>query len=275
MKEVRSAFDAAAGEYQRSLPKHVPTERFIRHLVTAVQLNPELLQADRQSLMAACQKAAQDGLLPDGREGALVIFRSRNKQTGMWVKAVQWMPMLLGLMKKARNSGEISSLAAHIVYDNDEFHLALGDQEEIYHRPYIDGDRGKPRLVYAICRLKDGTLVRDWMTMDEVAKVRSASRAAESGPWVDWFDEMCKKTVLRRLIKRLPASTDKEGTETFMKTIEQDDEHYDLPRITRDATPRVPPPSNLDEFADPETGEVLPPAPPPAEEAGEEPPAAA
>jgi recombination protein RecT len=274
MKEVRSAFDAAAGEYQRSLPKHVPTERFIRHLVTAVQLNPELLQADRQSLMAACQRAAQDGLLPDGREGALVIFRTRDKASGTWKKSVQWMPMLLGLMKKARNSGEISSLSAHIVYDNDEFHLALGDQEEIYHRPYLDGDRGRPRLVYAICRLKDGGVVRDWMTMDEVAKVRSSSRAAESGPWVDWFDEMAKKTCLRRLIKRLPASTDKEGTDTFMKTIEQDDEHYDLPRSTRDVTPRVPPPSNLDEFADPETGEIHEPDEPPAPRAAE-PPAAA
>ena len=77
-------------------------------------------------------KAAQDALLPDGREGALVIYRTKlrtNDGQERWVDAVQWMPMVWGLMKKARNSGEIASITAHVVYRHDHFKLRLGDDD--------------------------------------------------------------------------------------------------------------------------------------------------
>jgi recombination protein RecT len=263
MKEVRSAFDAAASEYEKALPAHIPTKRFVRCLTTAVQLNPELLSVDRQPLLAACQKAAEDGLLPDGREGALVIFRVRDKATGAWRKNVQWMPMLAGLLKKARNSGQISSITANVVYSNDRFRLILGDDELVEHEPFLDGDRGKPRVVYAIARLKDGGIVREWLTIAEVDKIRNASRAKDSGPWVQWYDQMAIKSCLRRLIKKLPASTDREADEGFYRAVERDDELIEH-QPPKDVTPRQPARDPLDAFADesdedladPETGEI-------------------
>jgi recombination protein RecT len=198
-------------EFRAALPAHIPVERFMRVVTTAVTSNPDLLNADRRSLFESATKAAQDGLLPDGRDGALVIFKGK----------VQWMPMIGGILKKVRNSGELLSISAYVAYSNDEFIYELGDEENIKHRPALE-NRGTPRLVYAIAKTKDGGIYREVMTVLEIEKVRSVSRAGQSGPWVQWWDEMAKKTVLRRLAKRLPMSSDLDDL------IRRDDALYDM-----------------------------------------------
>jgi recombination protein RecT len=115
--------------------------------------------------------------------------------------------MIGGILKKVRNSGELLSISAYVAYTNDVFEYTLGDDEHIKHIPDLD-DRGKPRLVYAIAKTKDGGIYREVMTVSEIEKVRNVSRAKNAGPWKDWWDEMARKTVLRRLAKRLPMSSD-------------------------------------------------------------------
>jgi len=189
-------------EFQAALPPQIPVEKFIRTTLTAVQMNPDLLGADRRSLLGACMKAAQDGLLLDGREAAPVIFRTKEGPK------VQYMPMVGGILKKIRNSGELASISAHVVYSNDQFEYELGDNENIIHKPFLGEDRGKPIAVYAVAKTKDGAIYREVMSVADVDKVRQASRAKDAGPWVQWWDEMAKKTVIRRMAKRLPSSAD-------------------------------------------------------------------
>ena len=146
--------------------------------------------------------AAQDGLLADGREAALVIFRTKDGPK------VQYMPMVGGILKKVRNSGELASISAQVAYDKDLFEYELGDDERIVHKPFLGEDRGKQIAVYAIAKTKDGAIYREVMSVADVEKVRAASKTGKFGPWVDWWDEMAKKTVIRRLAKRLPSSAD-------------------------------------------------------------------
>jgi recombination protein RecT len=202
----RAELDKTAPQFAAALPPHIPPERFARVVMTAVQGSPDLLQADRKSLFSSSMKAAQDGLLPDGRDGALVVYNTKAKD-GSWTKQVQWMPMIGGILKRIRNSGELKSISAHVVYTNDKFAFVLGDDERIEHEPALE-DRGKPRAVYAIAHTKDGGIWREVMTVQEVEQVRAVSRAANSGPWTQWWGEMARKTVLRRLAKRLPLSSD-------------------------------------------------------------------
>ncbi len=202
--QIRNQVDAMGDQFALALPQHIPVERFKRIVLTAINQNPDLLNADRKSLMGACMKASQDGLYPDGREGALVIFNTKGG------RAVQWMPMVYGIIKKMRNSGELASIVAHAAYEKDHFEYALGDEERIDHRPILDAERGKMVAVYAIAKLKDGTVQREVMPRAEVEKVRMASRAKEAGPWKDWYEEMARKTVIRRLAKYLPMSTEVE-----------------------------------------------------------------
>ena len=202
MDAMRGTLTKMHAEFRSALPPQIPVEKFIRTTLTAIQMQPELLDTDRRSLLGSCMKAAQDGLIPDGREAALVIFRSKEGPK------TQYMPMVGGVLKKMRNSGEIASISAHVVYSHDLFDYSLGDDEQITHKPLLGGDRGKAIAVYAIAKTKDGAIYREVMSVAEVEKVRAASRAANAGPWVQWWDEMARKTVIRRIAKRLPSSAD-------------------------------------------------------------------
>jgi recombination protein RecT len=219
-EQFRSQLTRQEAEIATALPPHMPVERFMRVVLTAVNGNSALLQADRRSLFESAMKAAQDGLLPDGRDGALVIYRT--KVNGEWIQKVQWMPMVGGILKKIRNSGELLTISAYVAYERDEFEYSLGDEESIKHRPHLGDDRGAPKLVYAIAKTKDGGVYREIMTFADVEKVRGISRAKDNGPWKDWWDEMAKKTVIRRLAKRLPMSSDLDDL------IRRDDELYDF-----------------------------------------------
>ena len=208
---IRQTMTQMAPEFKAALPAHVPVEKFTRVALTAIQNAPELLEADRRSLFGACVRLAQDGLLPDGREAALVIFNTKDRGTGGWVKKVQAMPMIAGVLKKVRQSGEVSKVSAQVVYENDHFVVRYGFDEDVEHNPpALDKPRGKPIGAYATAVLKDGSQLLEVMSLEEINKVRNVSRSKDKGPWVDWFDEMARKTVMRRLAKRLPMSTDLE-----------------------------------------------------------------
>ena len=116
---MRSTLTKMSDDFRAALPPQIPVDKFIRTTLTAIQMQPALLDADRRSLLGSCMKAAQDGLVCDGREAALVMFG----------QTVQYMPMVGGILKKIRNSGELASIAAHVVYENDQFDYALGDFE--------------------------------------------------------------------------------------------------------------------------------------------------
>jgi recombination protein RecT len=128
-------------EFQAALPPHISPERFTRVAVTAVNSNPDLLKpdVDKRSIYAACMKAAQDGLIIDNREAALVIFKGR----------AQYMPMIDGIMKLVRNSGEISVWSVHVVKEHDKFDYELGDDEFMKHKPALT-NRGKTIGAYSI-----------------------------------------------------------------------------------------------------------------------------
>lgn len=211
----QEGYKQLANNIARTLPSHISAERFERAAMVAVQRNPDLLaKADRRSLFLSLQRAAQDGLLPDGREGAIVLFGTQ----------AQWMPMVAGLMKLARNSGEIASINAHVAYEGEKFLVVLGDDERIEHeRNMTLADEAKPIACYAVARLKDGEIIREVMTWKQIQKVREVSRAKNSGPWVQWTDEMAKKTAIRRLAKRLPLSTDRPEDNRLQSAIEAQD----------------------------------------------------
>jgi len=205
MEQMRATVQALAPEFKAALPPQIPVERFVRTLITTIQMNPQLLECDRKSVLAATMRSAQDGLLPDGREAAIIIFRTKHGPKA------QYIPMVAGVLKKLRNSGEIASVAAHSVHANDFFEYALGDDEKIIHRPVLTGDPGPFIAVYAIVRTKDGGVYREVMSVAEVEKVRAVSKAKDDGPWVTWYEEQAEKSVLKRIAKRCPSSADIES----------------------------------------------------------------
>jgi len=224
--QFHASFTKMESQFSLALPKHMPVERFMRVVLTAVNSNPDLLNADRQSLFESAMKAAQDGLLPDGREGALVVYNTKVSKRGesdRWIKKVQWMPMVAGIMKKARNSGEIALITAGCVWGGDKFRYWIDDDgEHIFYEPGDKQDRSVFVKAFAMAKLKDGTVYALPMSPADVDKARAASKAKDGPAWNIWYDQMAQKAAIRRLSKRLPMSSDLDDL------IRRDDELYDF-----------------------------------------------
>jgi len=178
---------------EQALPPNVSIDRFIRTALTGIQQNPAVCEADRQSLYLAIQRCAGDGLLPDGREAALAIYGGK----------VNYMPMVLGIIKRLATAG--ITIDAQVVKEHDDFEQEFGDDARIVHKaPRLGQPRGPLIGAYAIAKLPNGMVMREVMDKDQIEQVRTSSRSANAGPWKQWYDEMARKTVLRRLAKRLP-----------------------------------------------------------------------
>jgi recombination protein RecT len=227
----RQAIDKMGDQFKAALPAHITVDRFKRTLMTAVQMNPKLLDADRRTLFSAAMRAAQMGLLPDGREGAITYFWS--KAAG--ANQCQFMPMFAGVLKLIRNSGELATIDAQLVHERDKFTYHPGIDTVPVHEPDWFGERGEAIGVYAVAKMKDGSAYVEIMNKKQIGQVRSVSRSKDSGPWVDWWEEMWRKSVIRRLAKRLPLSTDLDGV------LHEDDELF-APEATA-AAPETPAPA--------------------------------
>lgn len=277
-------------QLRETLPKHIDPDAFARTIQTALQVQPDLMQATPRSLMVACMKAATDGLILDGREAALVMRNVKIKDGGQerWEKQATYQPMVQGLMKLARNSGQIASIVAQVVYENDRFTYVLGDDERIEHAPApLTEDRGKAIAAYAIVKLTDGTTIREVMRASEILNIGGqGSNSYQYDPakgknYAEWW----RKTVIRRITKYIPRSSDAVGR--FEQAAERIDEDFEFEAevapqpepvkkrgaaaaalagvgnepTMRDVTPDQEPPH------DPETGEIM--DEPPEAEAGD------
>ncbi len=182
----------------------MPMDRFEQIVIQSIYRNPDIQKASLASLLDAVRVSATLKLEPTGILGEGYLIRYGND--------AQFEAGYRGLMKLARRSGQVSAVDSQIVYVNDDFAIQQGSEPRIDHRPLLDGDRGAFRGAYAYARLSTGELITEWMRDADIQAVRKSSRngTGTSSPWVNHFGEMARKTVLKRLMKRLPLGTDAE-----------------------------------------------------------------
>ena len=246
--DFAEALDIYAPNFAAELPSHIPVERFKRTIITAVNINPELRKADRRSLFNACVKCAHDGLYPDGQEAALVVFNTKVKNEHgqeVWVPLVQYLPMIKGIRKRMRNSGEVLSAIAEVVHRNDKFRFVKGEDPRIEHEPAaIDKDPGDPVGAYAIIRLSSGEILRDVMSKHEIERSRAQSKAPNSLMWTKFWGEGAKKTVMRHCSKQAPADSELE------RLMARDEELPEAPSISEMRA--IPDRPRREDFIEPE-----------------------
>lgn len=191
------------------LPKHVDFHRMKQLFVLSVKNVPKLLDCEPASLMKALFTAASMGLEPDPYFGQVYLLP--------YGKNVQVIPGYKGLLQLVRNSGEITSITAQAVCKNDVFEYNLASGERPKHVPPFS-DRGDAQAYYCIANFRDGGFHFELMTKEDVEKIKARSAAAKSGssPWNTDYDEMAKKTVIRRAVKRLPISLSKQARVALM-----------------------------------------------------------
>ncbi|OMI51560.1 recombinase RecT [Escherichia coli N40607] len=194
-----------APQLAAALPRHMTAERMIRIATTEIRKVPALGNCDTMSFVSAIVQCSQLGLEPGSALGHayLLPFGNKNEKSGK--KNVQLIIGYRGMIDLARRSGQIASLSARVVREGDEFSFEFGLDEKLIHRPGENEDAPVTH-VYAVARLKDGGTQFEVMTRKQIELVRSLSKAGNNGPWVTHWEEMAKKTAIRRLFKYLPVS---------------------------------------------------------------------
>jgi recombination protein RecT len=245
MIALRRDLEVMAPEFQAALPPQISIESFQRVILTALQTTVGLSACKPKSIWNACMRAATDGLIPDGREGAIIPFNGE----------ASWLPMVGGLKKKIFQSGKVATLRCEVVRTKDTFDHEEGDKPYISHKKYMGADDpGAIIAVYSIATMKGGGEVSmEIMSIWEVEQVRKSSRGTNT-PWNNpiFYPEMVKKTCVKRHYKSLPQSKD------VVEFFEHDDVGDDVIPPTR---PERPKPSDftdvpMDEPFDKDTGEL-------------------
>jgi recombination protein RecT len=182
-----------------ALPEGIAPERFVRLTITALMQNPSIAEADPDTIFAALLRSAQDGLVPDGREAALVVYSGK----------AQYLPMIGGFRKIAAEHGW--ALQTAVVREGDLFEHEQGLEPVLRHAQATPAKRGDIIAAYCVARHRNGEKLVEVMQIDELNKIRSKSKKANSGPWSEWEDRMYEKTVGKRTFAKLPLyGTDQE-----------------------------------------------------------------
>jgi recombination protein RecT len=252
---VRGMLQRMLPEFQAALPRHVTAERLARVALTEIRRNPRLLDCSIPSLLGAVMLCAQLGLEPGPLGFAyLVPFGGE----------VTMIPGYRGLLDLAWRSGRLRSFVARVVREGDEFEFDLGTAEQIRHRPPL-GQRGRVVGAYGIARFAEGGVLPHVMGVGEIEEHRARSRTPDQGPWVDDYEPMCCKTVVRAMARWMPLSVE------FQQAAAQDEFVVQRP-MTLDELPGWLEPAAP--ASAPAPAPAAPATPPPAPAAAAPPPAA-
>lgn len=191
--------DVMQKQIAMALPSVITPERFTRIALSAISTNPKLAECTPESFLGAMMTAAQMGVEPNTPLGQAYLIPYGNK--------VQFQLGYKGLLDLAYRSGEVVNACAYTVYSNDVFEYELGLEPKLKHIP-ATRDRGEPIYFYATFRTKSGGYGFEVMSIDDVRNHRKRYSKAMNSPWDTNFEEMAKKTVLKRVLRYAPMKTD-------------------------------------------------------------------
>lgn len=232
------------GEIAKALPSVMTPERFTRIVTSAISTTPQLAQTTPQSFLGAMMTAAQLGLEPNTPLGQAYLLPYKNHGR----LECQFQLGYKGLIDLAYRSGQVTIIQAHEVREHDEFEYSFGLEPTLHHVP-ARSDRGAVIGYYAMFRTKDGGFGFEVMSREDVeahAKHYSKSYGGSFSPWSTNFDEMAKKTVLKKCLKYAPLKSD------FVRAVASDETIKT--ELAPDMTEVAP--VEVDYTVDPETGEV-------------------
>ena len=230
-KTMQAYIKSMEGEIAKALPSVLTPERFTRMVLTAISSNPKLGSCTPASFLGAMMASAQLGLEVNTPLGQAYILPFQNKG----VLEAQFQLGYKGLIDLAYRSGEVELVQAQIVYENDKFECEYGLNARLSHVP-ADSNRGNAIKVYAMFKTKSGGYGFEVMSIDDVkdhAKKYSKAYGSSYSPWATSFEEMAKKTVLKKCLKYAPLKSD------FVRGIVQDEtikaqiseDMYEVPNV--------------------------------------------
>lgn len=205
-KTLQTYIKSMEGEIAKALPSVITPERFTRMVLSAISSNRDLANVEPKSFLGAMMQAAQLGLEPNTPLGHAYILPFKDHGT----PKAQFQIGYRGMIDLAFRSGEVTTVDAQVVYENDDFSYELGLEPKLRHVPALK-DRGAAIAVYAKFHTKSGGFGFQVMSVDDIRKHAakySKSYNSPYSPWTTNFEEMAKKTVMKKTLKYAPLKSD-------------------------------------------------------------------
>lgn len=227
-KDLKGLLMAALPSVQGIASKRLDPEKLLRIALVAASRNQRLLDCTPQSILSSLMQAASVGLEPETPLQHAYLIPRKNKHTGT-IEAT-FLPSYRGLIVLATRGGEIASIWSRVVYEGEYFDARYGTDERLEHVPnFSEQDRDGVKCVYACAKLKSGVVKFEVMTVGQIERIRErASAGGRESPWDTDWEEMARKTTIRRLCKTLP--TDNEQLALAIEADEHATEDEDRPR---------------------------------------------
>ncbi|HCD6065362.1 TPA: recombinase RecT [Klebsiella oxytoca] len=116
----------------------------------------------------------------------------------------------MGLLHLAQSAGVIKWGQCKLVHASDAYeNLGLDKAPAHKYNPYATPeDRGSVIGGYCTVKTADGDYLTEEMSLAEIEEIRKVSKAGTSpkGPWVNFWSEMARKTIVKRAYKYWPRS---------------------------------------------------------------------
>lgn len=213
---------------ENALPKDFNRERFVQNCLAVMNEKPELARINPAELQSGLMKGAYLGLDFFQKEcylipyGNSVNFQTDYKGECKFVKRYSIRP--------------IFDIYAKVVREGDTFEEKIVDGHPSIDFKPLPFNGGETVGAFAVVLYKDGGLDYEVMTAKDINSVRSNySKATNSKAWKCSWDEMAKKTVLRRLCKHIETDFEsvearkawEDGSDSNIATVERSDELVD------------------------------------------------
>jgi recombination protein RecT len=168
------------------------------------------MECEHRSLLASFMGVAQLGLSPIRALGQAYLVPYWNSKKR--IREAQLIVGYRGYVTLARRSGDLANVMTQVVRPGERFDIEYGTSPRCVHVPSLSADMTED-IIGAYCTFfyRDVYDERDrvvkipptfeFMNRAEIEKIRARSKAADSGPWISDYNEMAKKTVIRRHIK--------------------------------------------------------------------------
>lgn len=212
---IADMIKALEPEIKKALPSVITPERFTRMALSALNTTPKLSECSQISFLAALMNAAQLGLEPNTPLGQAYLIPYNNKGK----LECQFQIGFKGMIDLVYRNDQVQSIQAQCVYANDTFEYELGLNAKLIHKPALK-DRGELILVYALFKLDNNGFAFEVMSKEDIdthALRYSKGFSSSYSPWKTNYEEMAKKTVIKKVLKYAPLKTD------FLRAVETDE----------------------------------------------------
>ncbi len=197
-----------------TLPKHMNADRFLQLAISTVNQTPELAICQPVEVLSCLMKCSTLGLEPDAVDGLGRAYIIPTKIKGR--QSCRFQIGYKGMLELMDRSGQIKSKNIIAIYEDDNIQLTLDENgvPHLHTAPVNFNAVHTPetlQFVFMHVEFLAGGYHNAYMTKAEIEKIRKRSTAAMSGkssPWDTDYEQMAKKTLIRREFKYMPISID-------------------------------------------------------------------